>query len=721
MGIKNRLMTIFRRQEGKQDGKQENGKAIKAIGAGWNQVATVMPQGDTFLHFLSLASEEDYPQYIRIQDPYLDNSWVFAAIQVMAINMAQVPFKLYNGENEIEESGQYMWLWRLFNNVAPYYNRYALIESIPLWLSLRGEVFWRIIRSDLTGRTPTRIRILEPDYMREIVRDGEIVQWVYETGGGNKDFIDPEDIIQFKYYNPYNRFRGMSPLTAAMLGLHIDYSAAAFNYYFFNNQATPGGVLTTPSETITDREKDAIELRWKKKHRGLKRTGIMAVLSHGAKYEQISLAQKDIEYINQKKWAREEVFAVLMVPPALCQVLEYASIKSNIKEQRIQLYENNLIPKMKMVEDVLRTDFFDREGLTGISGRFDLEQVEALKENLTEKIKHARLLWQMGFTANEINERLQLGFEDKPWRDQWWTTINMMPISGDGTEALQIQQGNRQNNEGSEKPEKLKEAKDVKDKTFDREYTEGKKIWKRLIRRITPIENEYAKKLQEYFYKIRQDVLSKILGEKSILKKEIKAGGYDINELLFSTEYDAIIQEISRGSFEKAYGLGIESVGIETTFSLTNVRAMDSLSKRIRAIKEINETVREQLLTTMQPILKEGLREGLAYDTVAGKLAEAARGVLNNAKNRAKTIARTEINGAMNQARYDTMKETGIEKHRWTTSLDSNVRDSHVMLEGQVRTVDEYFDNGLQFPHDPAGDPAEVINCRCIAVPVTEE
>jgi len=67
------------------------------------------------------------------------------------------------------------------------------------------------------------------------------------------------------------------------------------------------------------------------------------------------------------------------------------------------------------------------------------------------------------------------------------------------------------------------------------------------------------------------------------------------------------------------------------------------------------------------------------------------------------------------------MKETGIEKHRWTTSLDSNVRDSHIMLEGQVRSVDEYFDNGLQFPHDPAGDPAEVINCRCIAVPVTNE
>lgn len=696
MSLKDRFRSFFDILDSRKQLPVQNTR--KAIGAGWNQVATVLPQGDTFLHFLSIATDEDYPQYIRIQDPYLDNAWVYSAIQVMAQNMAQAPFKLYNGEQEIEDKGQYMWLWRLFNNVSPYYNRFALIESIPIWLSLRGECFWRLIRNDISGRKPTRIRILEPDYMREIVKDGGIVQWVYEPASQTKELIDAEDIIQFKYYNPYNRFRGLSPLTASLLGLNIDYSAAAFNYYFFNNQATPSVVLTTPSESITPEEISEVERRWNKKRRGLKKTGLMAVLSHGAKIEQLTLAQKDIEYINQRKWAREEVFSVLMVPPALCQVLEFASIKSNIKEQKLQLFENNLIPKMRLVEDVLRTDFFGREGLVGITGAFDLNEISALKEDINEKIKSAKLLWNMGFTANEINKRLNLGFEDKPWRDKWWTGINMMPVGDDGTQALQQQAP----------PPK---------KSIDAQYARNKRVWKNLIRKVDPIEREYAKKLKDYFYKIRQDVLSRILGEKSI--KVIDPN--DINKFSFGPEYDALIKEISRDSFEKAYQVGIDSVNIDATYTMTNNRAMASLTKRIEAIKEINETVRQQLLGNLKPILQEGLKEGLSYEEVAGKLAEAARGVLNNARNRTLTIARTEINGAMNQARFDTMKESGVKKHQWTTSLDANVRETHIMLEGQIKSIDEMFDNGLMYPHDPAGDPAEVINCRCIAVPIIEE
>jgi len=671
----------------------------KAIGAGWNSVATVLPPGDTFVHFLSLASEEDYPQYIRIRDPYLDNAWVFSATQVMAENLAQVPFVLKIGDQEIEEKGQYFWLWKLFNDVGPYLNRFALFESIPIWLSLRGECFWQIIRDNLTGRQPGRIRILEPDYLREIVRDGEIVQWAYEPAGKGKVFIDATDIIQFKYYNPYNRYRGMPPLVASALGLHVDYSATAFNYYFFNNQATPGGVLVTKSETITDQEKDAIELRWKKKHRGLKRAGIMGILSHGADYKPISLAQKDIEYAFQKKWSRAEVFAVLNVPQALCHVLEDSSIKSNVREQKAQLFENNLIPKIKLIQDVLRTDFFSREKLTGITGTFDLDSVEALHDSITDKINNGLKLFRLGFTANEINKRLKLGFEDQPWRDKWWTGINMMPVGDDGTQAIQQQQRTPQ-------PQK----------SIDARYIENKRVWQNIIRKIDPIEREYAKKLQDYFYKIRQDVLGRILGEKSV--KAIDP--IDLNMFLFTSEFDSLIDEISRGSFTDAYQIGIDSVGIETTYSMTNIRAVTSLSKRIESIKEINETVRSQLLGNMKPALQEGLKEGLSYDAISAKLAEAARGVLNNAKNRVRTIARTEINGAMNQARFDTMKESGIKKHQWTTSLDTKVRDTHFLLEGQIRSIDEIFDNGLMYPHDPNGDLAEVINCRCIAVPVTE-
>jgi hypothetical protein len=36
------------------------------------------------------------------------------------------------------------------------------------------------------------------------------------------------------------------------------------------------------------------------------------------------------------------------------------------------------------------------------------------------------------------------------------------------------------------------------------------------------------------------------------------------------------------------------------------------------------------------------------------------------------------------------------------------------MAEGRIPFNDRFASNGLQYPLDPAGDAAEVINCRCV-------
>jgi len=146
-----------------------------------------------------------------------------------------------------------------------------------------------------------------------------------------------------------------------------------------------------------------------------------------------------------------------------------------------------------------------------------------------------------------------------------------------------------------------------------------------------------------------------------------------------------------------------------------------SMEKRIKAIVGINETIRQQLLGDYKPILERGIEEGLSFEEISNELAVVVRNKFNNARARAKTIARTEINGAMNQAREDTMIESGIKEHEWTSSLDSDVRETHKVLDGQIRKIGKPFSNGLLYPHDPAGKASEVINCRCIAIAVIGE
>ena len=267
-GIAQRVKNFFDIVDGK-----------KAIGGNWQTVGTVMPAGDTFLHFVSIASEEDGPKFLRIRDPYLQNAWVYAAIRVMAENIAQVPFKIMKGDEEIDTGSlKYGWVYSLFQNVSPYMNKYSLFESVPIMMSTYGECFWHLIRDGLTRRQPSRIRMIHPQSIEEIVQAGEIVAWRERLPNGKDEIREKEDIIQFKYFSPYSKFRGLSPLTAAWLGLHIDYAASAYNYYFFNNDASPSGLLSTEQELIDD-EADAIRENWTKHHGGLKKKGRMAVLS----------------------------------------------------------------------------------------------------------------------------------------------------------------------------------------------------------------------------------------------------------------------------------------------------------------------------------------------------------------------------------------------------------------------------------------------------------
>jgi uncharacterized protein with gpF-like domain len=89
-------------------------------------------------------------------------------------------------------------------------------------------------------------------------------------------------------------------------------------------------------------------------------------------------------------------------------------------------------------------------------------------------------------------------------------------------------------------------------------------------------------------------------------------------------------------------------------------------------------------------------------------------------ENRAKVIARTETNRAWNAgvlaaAQYYEPPSTRWVKV-WDTDVDGHERPSHKRAEGQVRSLSDTFQVGgedLRFPGDPAGNPANVINCRC--------
>ena len=111
--------------------------------------------------------------------------------------------------------------------------------------------------------------------------------------------------------------------------------------------------------------------------------------------------------------------------------------------------------------------------------------------------------------------------------------------------------------------------------------------------------------------------------------------------------------------------------------------------------------------------VSRSIATGMTYAQTAQQLARQSRIGFN----RAVRIARTEGHRIQNTATMDAMyaaKDKGAEVvKQWDATLDSVTRESHVMVDMEIRELDERFSNGLMFPGDPSGSAAEVVNCRC--------
>ena len=115
----------------------------------------------------------------------------------------------------------------------------------------------------------------------------------------------------------------------------------------------------------------------------------------------------------------------------------------------------------------------------------------------------------------------------------------------------------------------------------------------------------------------------------------------------------------------------------------------------------------------MSSKLLQGILAGDAIPTIANSLMQ----VIGNNAAAAVRNARTMVTGAENVGRldsYEDLAEKGVvQKKVWIATADDRTRESHLLLDGEEMDIDKPFSNGLMYPADPSGDPAEVYNCRC--------
>ena len=205
----------------------------------------------------------------------------------------------------------------------------------------------------------------------------------------------------------------MSPLDCIRLELYTDYQAANYSGSFFENAAIPAGVIEVDIQQSVDEDtRKALTESWNKQHRGTNKVGKIAILSGGMKYNPIGLTAKDMEFISGRQFTRDVILAVFGVPETILGLTSEQTFANAAQAKKV-FWSETLIPAICRIEEKLNSEFFGVYA-PELSCKFNLLNIPELNLDFTEKITQARQLMEMGYTANEANERVGLRMEQIP-------------------------------------------------------------------------------------------------------------------------------------------------------------------------------------------------------------------------------------------------------------------------------------------------------------------
>lgn len=116
--------------------------------------------------------------------------------------------------------------------------------------------------------------------------------------------------------------------------------------------------------------------------------------------------------------------------------------------------------------------------------------------------------------------------------------------------------------------------------------------------------------------------------------------------------------------------------------------------------------------------ITRGVASSMAYADIARNIRNASSAPLSNCYRIARTEGHRIQQASAADARNAAKKKGADVLKQWDATLDGRTRDTHRLLDGQIRETDEPFEANGKKAMEPGGfgDPAEDCNCRCVAL-----
>lgn len=647
--------------------------------------------------------------------------WVYACIQYLARNVASLPYQIRKGK-KIQTNGPVV---ELFARPHTHISSTDFWELSVAWMLMRGRCY--IAGLDRNGRyvalagplaqLPASLVILPADRVQPIHSAQILMGWRYSAAFqdlSQSQALLPEEVLFVPMPNPFDHWAGLSPMTVANLAASTDRAAGLFQRGLAESNGELG-FLVTSEHQLTDEQINQVKAALAERRRGAGVAARPLFLPNGSKVEKPAVSSADAQFLENRRWSRQEICAVFGVPESLLGIVENTNL-ANGQEQHEMFIFNTLAPLCRRLDSALQAI----AAIEDLEASHDINSHPVMIAARQRRLDTAVKAVSIGVSFNEANEVLALGFKSQPWGDTWFKPFSLESVEAPTPEPTAPAPVPAKSIDPFAALAELVAKGIAEPPPAPAHECRGSDAFAKSIRAAVSL---MRRRMSKVFYDQRTRVLAKLAAKDKTVASALQKDVRGLPEDVWDEEFEDRILTESLGKLLKdGFNFGAAQTAKElglVDFTLAPIEALKFLEARKKEIKGINDTTFQSIKSE----LTEALNNGESY----AKMADRIREVFTDAgQSRAETIAQTEVGIAVNTGRYTAMSESGVTHKAW---LDSNLegsRQSHI--EAGVRysydraiEIADTFDVGgeqLDHPGDPAGSPGNVINCRCTVLAV---
>ncbi len=284
-------------------------------------------------------------------------STVFGCVRVLSESVGMLPCRLMEQNGRTRLPAQSHPLYRLLN-VAPndYMTSQEFWELLITCLCLRGNFYAYKVKG--LGNRVSELLPLDPGSVEPKLDS----QWnpVYRVTfkDGTTDVLGQDRVWHVRLMT-LDGLVGLNPVAYAREAIALGLDTEEHGARLFRNGAVTTGVLAT-EQTLTDAAYKRLKSDFEERHGGLANNHKPMILEGGLKWQPISLNAEDSQFLETRKFQRDEICAIFRVPPHLVANMERATF-SNIEHQGLNFVNYSLVPYLTRIEKRVQVGLMEPE------------------------------------------------------------------------------------------------------------------------------------------------------------------------------------------------------------------------------------------------------------------------------------------------------------------------------------------------------------------------